>query len=87
MNIRRGVLVRNAPYGTEGGAIAAGTMGFYEGTLNASRSYNPTGWNAVAGPALRGIGGGVVGWAAGQLAASLVDVVNSEFGDCGCGVK
>ena len=59
-------------------------MGAYEGGANAPRAYNPTGWNAVAGPALRGLAGGAAGYAASEAAAAAVDAINSRFGDCAC---
>lgn len=71
--------------GAESSALVAGTMGAIEGGANAPRAFNPTGWNAVAGPALRGVAGGVVGYGASSLAENAVDAFNSKFGDCGCG--
>ncbi len=71
--------------GVESASLAAGTMGAYEGVANARRAINPTGWNAVAGPALKGIRSGVVGWAASEASEQIVDFVNEQWGDCGCG--
>ncbi|MCL1633706.1 RHS repeat-associated core domain-containing protein [Luteimonas sp. SX5] len=70
--------------GAESSALVAGSMGAIEGAANAPRAINPTGWNAVAGPALRGVAGGAVGYGASELAESAVDAFNSRFGDCSC---
>jgi RHS repeat-associated protein len=71
--------------GVEGSVLAGGVGGAYEGILGASAARNPNGWNAVAGPALRGLGAGFAGAAASAFAGAVVDAANANYGSCGCG--
>jgi hypothetical protein len=59
-------------------------MGALEGGANARRYVNPNHWNAVAGPALKGLRTGFVGWGASAVAENIVDAVNEKWGDCDC---
>jgi len=84
----RGAIVAGATgwFGGAEGSVFGGTfMGAIEGGLNAASTRNPNGWNAFAGPALKGLRGGLVGVLASKGAEALVDAANSEFGSCGCG--
>lgn len=58
--------------------------GAIEGTSNAPRAISPTGWKAVAAPALTGVRSGLVGWAASAASEWAVEKFNDQFGDCGC---
>lgn len=72
--------------GVESNALVAGTMGAIEGAANAPRTrFSATHWSATVGPALKGIKGGVAGWAGSEFAGAVVDAVNDKFGDCDCG--
>jgi RHS repeat-associated protein len=86
MNARAGVIGGALGYfgGAEGSVTAGAITGAIEGALNAGSVYNPNGWNALAGPALRGLRNGLAGTLASKAAEAMVDEFNSEFGDCGC---
>jgi RHS repeat-associated protein len=88
-NIRSGIVGALTGYfgGAEGSVAASAVMGAVEGGANASRMYNPNGWNAVPGPVLRGFRNGLAGVAASKPAEAAVDVFNSQFGSCSCGSK
>ena len=75
--------------GLGSGGLTGGVIGgAYEGFLGPQgRFVNPNGWNAVAGPVLRGIRGGVASSIVSTAAAWVIDQANAKFGDCGCGKK
>lgn len=79
-----GGLISGADGGTVGGLVG----GAYQSVLGpASRmgSLNPNGWNAVAGPVMRGAWGGLVSGLTTAGTKAAIDFANSKFGDCTCG--
>ena len=69
----------------EGSALSGAVGGAYEGVFNAPRTYNPTGWNATAGPAVKGAAIGFAASVAGNFAGDIIDAINAADGSCGCG--
>lgn len=79
-----GGLIAGADGGTFGGVVG----GAYQSVLGpASRmgSLNPNGWNAVAGPVMRGGWGGLVSGLTTAGTKAAIDFANRKFGDCTCG--
>lgn len=75
--------------GLDGGGFTGGVAGgAYEGLGGPATRMgriNPNGWNAVAGPVLRGIRGGAISSGASMATSWLIDQANSKLGDCSCG--
>jgi RHS repeat-associated protein len=79
-----GGLIAGADGGTVGGILGGAYQGVLEPTSRMGR-LNPNGWNAVAGPVMRGAWGGLV---TGLVTAGIkeaIDLANSNLGDCNCG--
>jgi len=79
-----GGLIAGADGGTFGGVVG----GAYQSVLGPpSRmgALNPNGWNAVAGPAIRGGLGGIVSGLVTAGTKAAIDLANSKLGDCSCG--
>ena len=79
-----GGLIAGADGGTVGGVVG----GAYQSVLGpASRMgrLNPNGWNAIAGPVMRGAWGGLVSGLTTAGTKAAIDFANSKLGDCTCG--
>ena len=68
----------------EGSSLSGAVGGAYEGAINAPKTYNPTGWNATAGPALKGAAVGFAASVAGNFAGDIIDAINAADGGCDC---
>lgn len=81
-----GGLLGGVDGGTTGAILGGGLSGILSPVSRLGK-LNPNGWQGGMGNAMVGIKGGIVSGLVTFATSGVIDLVNSKFGDCGCGKK